>query len=175
MFMTILFTRAMQENVVGYQASGGQNNAAGQLLHPDFGWNPTWGANFQNLVFPEYYGYGHVGPWANLDPNTRGQVLNALVSAWLTQAQTWTLNQYDAVKNDDGTPFGEPGLKCDSGQYGSTHFGNRLYSGMGMIESNGSNLNATISNLGLQPYTLDALSTWANTVFPNCNWSQFQK
>jgi mono/diheme cytochrome c family protein len=174
MLMSMIFTRAMQESVVPYHVNGGQNNSSGQLLQPDYGWNPTWGANFQNLVFPEYYGYGYVGPWADLDPNTRGQVLNALVSSWLTQSQSWTASQYDAVLNDDGTPFGEPRLSCNTNKYGSTMFGDRMYSGMGMLESGGDWLSATISSSGLQPATIDAMANWASTLFPNCNWSQFE-
>ncbi len=168
--MTMVWLNSEQENTAA-QTSGDHIYATdGMELDADYGFNPAWGAAFEDLVFPEYFGYGAVGPWANLNDTNKGNLLGTLGALWLSQADLWTPAQWDAARNDDGTSFGEPTHVCNTNGYGSSDAGDRMYAGMFELTNKSSNGDTT----GNVPTAdIEALATWAETIWPTCNWSQF--
>ena len=168
--MTMVWLNAQQEDTTTANAGSRVHNSSGYLLDPDYGFNPAWGSALDNLVFPEYFGYGAPGPWGNLDDNSKGQLLGTLGMAWLNQSSTWTPAQWDSVKNDDGTAFGEPSHVCSTNGYGSSDAGDRTYSALVEL-TNGSSKGDTSGNVPAADVA--ALANWAATIWPACNWSQF--
>jgi hypothetical protein len=171
-FMTMVWLNSEQENTAMQTSGDHIYDSAEYELDPDYGFNPAWGAAFENLLFPEYFNYGAVGPWGNLTDNAKGQLLGTLGSAWLTQASSWTPAQWDAAKNDDGTAFGEPDHICNTNGYDTTDAGDRMYAGM--FELDNKSINGDTAG-NVPPADLDALANWAATIWPSCNWSQFLK
>ncbi len=169
--MTMVWLNAQQEDTTTANAGSRVHNSSGYLLDPDYGFNPAWGSALDNLVFPQYFGYGAPGPWANLSPANAGQLVGTLSMAWLNEASTWTPAQWDSVKNDDGTAFGSPSLVCTTGQYDGTAAGNRTYTAISEFQSSPYDNDDVSGNVLTADMT--ALATWATTIWLACNWSQF--
>jgi hypothetical protein len=155
--MTMVWLRGMQEGVTAH------------AIDVDYGWNPVWGDCLQDLVFPEYWGYGHVGPWANLDSNTRGQLLGTLIEAWLAQSESYTLAQWSnpAINKYGGQDIGyDPNLVPDPSQYGDQVQCNRLWNGINGFKTWGGSIPAA---------DINALANFGAQLCPKGNWTSLKE
>lgn len=171
---TMIWLVSQNENVTSITVPSNKiYNNAGNLLDPDYGYNPAWGAALDELVFPESFGYSQNGPWENLDDATKGALLGALAQAWLTQSRTWTPAQWAAVKNDDGTALGGT-TQCNAADPISTDAGSRMLAAMFILTNQSQAVLGFSNAAGDVPVaTTNALANWAATIWPACNWSQF--
>ena len=172
-FFTMVWLDAQNENTTLINGGDKVFNSAGYLMDPDYGYNPAWGAALDQLVFPEYFSYGWVGPFGNLDANTKGALLGTLAQAWLNQSMTWTPSEWDTAKNDDGTLFGGTAA-CNPQGYDTTDAGSRMVAALTVLTNQSQvpfGFSGAAGNIPVAD--TNALANFAATIWPACNWSQF--
>ncbi len=175
-FFTMVWLVSQNENTTAIRNIGDQvYNGAGYLLDPDYGYGPAWGAALDQVVWPEQYGYGQNGVFENLDDDTKGQLIGTLAQAWLAESQTWTPAQWATAHNDGGTPFGGTNA-CNPLGYASSDAGSRMMAALVVLSNQSQAVFSFSDGAGNVPVaTRNSLATWAETIWPACNWSQFLK